>query len=71
MERKPYREARHAANVSPEEAAWSLGVSLSTLYAWERGERNPDAPHMQVMSRLYRCSCDDLMGTDSKPMAPA
>ena len=71
MERKPYREARHAANVSPEEAAWAIGVSLSTLYAWERGERNPDALHMQAMSRLYRCSCDDLMGTSSKPMTTA
>ena len=71
MERKPYREARHAANVSPEEAAWAIGVSLSTLYAWERGERSPDALHMQVMSRLYRCSCDDLMGNSSKPMTTA
>ena len=71
MERKPYRDARHAANVSPEEAAWAIGVSLSTLYAWERGERNPDALHMQAMSRLYRCSCDYLMGTSSKPMTTA
>ena len=43
MKEQNYRKAREEAGVRPERAAAELGVSITTLFNWERGETSPDA----------------------------
>lgn len=57
-----YRDARKVAGVKPEIAAASLGVSITTLYSWERGDTAPSAGSIVAMAKLYRTSTDYLLG---------
>lgn len=62
MGEKKYRQARNDAGIKPERAAVQLGVSLHTLYNWERGDTKPDANNIRDMARLYGVSADYLLG---------
>lgn len=64
MERQNYRKARIDAGVKPELAASKLGVSISTLFNWERGITNPDADKVKAMAALYRVSPDYLLAME-------
>lgn len=57
-----YRRAREGAQIGAERAAAALGVSVTTLLKWERGETQPNARHLRDMARLYRASADYLIG---------
>jgi len=61
MEKQNYREARKNAGISPERAAAELGVSITTLFNWERGETSPDADKLMVMANLYGAKIDYLL----------
>lgn len=61
MYEQNYREARKDANVKPERAAAELGVSITTLLNWERGETSPDADKLVEMARLYNTSPNHLL----------
>lgn len=64
MENQNYRKARTDAGVKPEQAATALGVSISTLFNWERGTTNPDANKVKAMAELYGVSPDYLLGME-------
>ena len=62
MENQNYRKAREDAGIRAERAAAELGVSITTLYNWERGDTSPDANNIRDMAQLYRVSPNYLLG---------
>lgn len=62
MQKQNYRKARKDANVKPERAAAELGVSITTLLNWERGETKPNAKNIYDMAKLYDVSANYLLG---------
>ena len=57
-----YRKARESAGVKAERAASELGVSITTLFNWERGDTAPNAGNIRDMATLYGVSADYLIG---------
>ncbi|WP_405736161.1 helix-turn-helix domain-containing protein [Bifidobacterium sp.] len=64
MHEQNYRKAREQAGIKAERAAAELGVSITTLFNWERGDTNPDADKVKAMARLYRVSPDYLLAME-------
>ena len=62
MPEKNYRKARKEANVRPERAAAELGVSITTLLNWERGNTMPNAQNVYDMAKLYGTTANYLLG---------
>ena len=62
MSEAQYREARRRAGLRPEEVCASLGVSVTTLMGWERGETSPKGPTIADMAKMYGVSTDALLG---------
>lgn len=62
MTEKNYRKARKEANVRPERAAAELGVSITTLLNWERGNTMPNAQNIYDMAKLYGTTANYLLG---------
>lgn len=56
-----YRKAREEAGIKAERAAVELGVSITTLYGWERGDTSPDADKLVLMTELYGKKADYLL----------
>jgi len=61
MKEQNYRKAREAAGIRAERAASELGVSISTLFSWERGETSPNADKLIAMANLYGKKIDYLL----------
>lgn len=59
-----YRKAREEAGIKAEKAAVELGVSISTLFSWERGETSPSADKLVSMSSLYDKKIDFLLALE-------
>lgn len=59
-----YRKARMAAGIRPEHAASELGISITTLFSWERGETSPTANKLVDMSNLYGKKIDYLLALE-------
>lgn len=57
-----FRKAREDAGVKAERAAAELGVSITTLFNWERGDTMPNAGNIRDMVMLYGVSADYLIG---------
>lgn len=57
-----FRNVRKEANIKPERAAAELGVSLTTLLNWERGDTKPNSDNIKDMALLYEVSSDVLLG---------
>lgn len=64
MREQNYRKAREEAGIRPERAAAELGVSITTLFSWERGETSPNADKLVSMSGLYDKRIDYLLALD-------
>lgn len=64
MYEQNYRKAREKAGIKAERAAAELGVSITTLFNWERGDTNPDADKVKAMAELYSVSSDHLLAMD-------
>lgn len=62
MKEQNYRKAREEAGVKAERAAAELGVSITTLFNWERGDTAPNANNIRDMAQLYKVSTDYLIG---------
>lgn len=62
MKEPKYREARTRSEIKPEQAAAALGVSITTLFNWERGDTQPNAQNIRDMALLYNVSADSLLG---------
>lgn len=59
-----YRKAREEAGIKAERAAAELGVSITTLFNWERGDTSPDADKLVLMSSLYGKRIDYLLALE-------
>lgn len=57
-----YRRARVSVGLSARDAACRLGLCVSTLYRYERGETSPLADVLRSMALLYGVSSDWLIG---------
>lgn len=64
MQQQNYRKARKEAGVKPERAAAELGVSITTLLNWERGDTSPNANNIRDMAVLYGVSANYLIGME-------
>ncbi len=64
MKDRNYRKARESAGLKAEQAAVELGISISTLFAWERGETSPNADKLIAMSNLYGKKVDYLLALE-------
>lgn len=61
METNNYRKAREQAGIRAERAAAELGVSITTLYSWEKGLTSPTTDKLIDMSKLYGARVDYLL----------
>lgn len=61
LQEQNFREARKAAGIRAEQAAADLGVSITTLLNWERGETKPTADKLAAMAKLYHTTADYLI----------
>lgn len=61
MQEQNYRKARERAGIKAERAATELGVSITTLFNWERGDTSPNARNIKDMAALYKVSADYLI----------
>jgi len=50
-----FKVIRENTNLSTDEAAKSLEISISMLYKIEQGHRNPSLRLMKKMAEIYRC----------------
>lgn len=64
MKEQNYRKARENAGIKAERAASELGVSITTLFNWERGDTAPNANNIRDMARLYNASASYLIGLE-------
>lgn len=64
MNEQNYRKARTDAGVTVERAAVEMGVSVTTIYNWERGVTQPDANNVRAMAQLYGVRADYLLGME-------
>ena len=62
MSNQNYRKARKDASIRVETAASNLGVSITTLLNWERGDTKPNAENIRAMAKLYKVTSDYLLG---------
>lgn len=60
-EKTGFYRCRVNAGVSQQEAAELLGVSRTTLWAWETGSTSPDAKKLRRMSEIYGCRVAELL----------
>ena len=52
--------ARVNANMTQDHAAKALGVSKSTIVAWEKGENEPKVTQAMALSKLYNIPLDNI-----------
>lgn len=57
-----YEDARKRAGFTAQQAATKLGISISTLYSWEREKTSPDGPYIVKLSQLYGTTPNVLLG---------
>jgi transcriptional regulator with XRE-family HTH domain len=56
------KELRIANRYTQSEVAKRLGISPTIISGYETGERTPSTDNLLVLSYLYRCSTDYLLG---------
>lgn len=61
MKNQNYRKAREKAGIKSERAAAELGVSITTLFNWERGDTSPNANNIREMAKLYGVTANYLL----------
>lgn len=57
-----FKMYRKRENFTQENVANILGVDRSTVAKWETGKAKPKAALLPAISKLYKCSIDDLFG---------
>ena len=53
---------RKRLSLTQVQLAEKIGVVESTVRAWESGAREPNATSLKLMSKLFGCSTDYLIG---------
>lgn len=54
------RELRQTRGIPPTELAYRTGLSTSTLFAYERGEREPSLGVARAIARVLNAPVDDV-----------
>lgn len=54
---------RKAAGYTQKDAARLSGIPLGTLRRWEQGANEPDMASVILLSNIYKCSTDEILGT--------
>ncbi len=55
-QKRTLRELREATKMTQFDVAKELGVTVTTVYNWERGTAEPYARHLLNLARLYDVS---------------
>ena len=55
------RELREASGMTQFEVAAQLGVTITTVYNWERGASEPTGRNLQKVARLFGVSPFDIL----------
>lgn len=56
------REARIAAGLTQEQLGFALGVTKSSVSAWENGRETPSFRFLPRLAQMLGCSLDELLG---------
>ena len=64
---KTLRQLREAAGLTQLEVAVRLGVTITTVYNWERGAAEPSARNLLEIARLFNVSPFDIILPEPKP----
>lgn len=56
------RQLRTGKRLSLKQVSERLGISVSSLSAYELNEKNPSYKNLLKLARLYHVSCDYLLG---------
>lgn len=60
------RQMRVQNGLSQRKIARRLGVSASIISGYETGERTPSLENLLLLSHLYRCTTDYLLGREAQ-----
>lgn len=63
---KKLQSLRKKAGLSQEELANQLGVSRQAVSKWESGSSYPEMDKLILMTKLFKCTLDDLVNDDVK-----
>lgn len=61
------REARIAAGLTQEQLGFALGITKSSVSAWENGRETPSFRFLPRLSEALSCSLDELLGASATP----
>lgn len=61
------REARIAAGLTQELLGFALGITKSSVSAWENGRETPSFRFLPRLSEALGCSLDELLGAGTTP----
>lgn len=56
------RQIRRSKDISQEELAKALGVTQGAVSGWERGSWNPTLETLRKISRVLKCTVEELIG---------
>ena len=59
-----YKMCRLKTDMTAQEAATKLGVSITTLLSWENYKTSPDGYYVKAMSELYGVTADELVANE-------
>ena len=67
---KTLRQLREEAGLTQLEVAVQLGVTITTVYNWERGAAEPSARNLLEIARFFNVSPFDIVLPEPKPKRP-
>lgn len=59
-QKRTLKELRVARGLTREEAAKKIGISISTVYAYERGDRLPDVDTIEKILQAYHVQYEEI-----------
>lgn len=60
------KEYRERYELSQEELARRLGIDRSSVAKWESGCNTPTLNHLLELSKIFRCTIDELVGLNKR-----
>lgn len=65
------KACREKAGFTQKQVALSLKISVQSVSYWESGERIPSLENAVMLSDLFKCSMDELLGRSEYKEKPA